>query len=194
MKHKILLQVSLIITALVLSIMFYLKYFAQNKMVKNSEDYDNLKKEQTKSSTGNTVKEISYESNDNNGNNYIIKSDFGNFEDDEKERVYMTVVTARINLKNGKTIFLKSENAIYNTLNSDTNFFNEVELRYLNHKVNSNNLDISFKNNKLEAYNDLIYRNLDVSLLADKAEIDLITQNSKIYMFDNSQVKIIKEK
>ena len=106
----------------------------------------------------------------------------------------MTFVTAQINLKNGKTIFLKSENAIYNTLNSDTNFFNEVELRYLSHKVNSNNLDISFQNNKLEAYNDLVYKNLNVSLLADKAEIDLITQNSKIYMFDNSQVKIIKDK
>ena len=105
----------------------------------------------------------------------------------------MTVVSAKINLKNGNIIFLNSKNAIYNTVNNDTKFYNDVELRYLDHKINSNNLDISFQNNKLEAYNDLVYRNLDVNLIADKAEIDLLTQDSKIYMFDNSQVKIIKD-
>ena len=95
--------------------------------------------------------------------------------------------------RNGNIIFLDSKNAIYNTVNNDTKFYNDVELRYLDHKINSNNLDISFQNNKLEAYNNLVYRNLDVNLIADKAEMDLLTQNSKIYMFDNSQVKIIKD-
>ncbi len=105
----------------------------------------------------------------------------------------MINVSAKINLKNGTTIFLESKNAIYNTVTNDTNFYNEVKLIYLDHKINSNNLDISFKNNKLEAYNDLVYTNLDVNLVADKAELDLLTLDSKIYMFDNSQVKIIKD-
>jgi len=123
----------------------------------------------------------------------LIKSDSGTFSEENKEEIFMINVSAKINLKNGTTIFLESKNAIYNTVTNDTNFYNEVKLIYLDHKINSNNLDISFKNNKLEAYNDLVYTNLDVNLVADKAELDLLTLDSKIYMFDNSQVKIIKD-
>ena len=41
--------------------------------------------------------------------------------------------------------------------------------------------------------NNLVYKNLDTKLKADKVELDLITKNSKIFMFDNSTVKIIKD-
>ena len=192
MKYKTLLQVSLVALAFIVSSFFYLKYFSQSKSLvttKQNVSNDN----ELNSSSGNTVKNISYESNDDNGNNYIIKSEFGNFNINNKDEIFMTVVSAKINLKNGNIIFLDSKNAIYNTVNNDTKFYNDVELRYFDHKINSNNLDISFQNNKLEAYNNLVYRNLDVNLIADKAEMDLLTQNSKIYMFDNSQVKIIKD-
>ena len=38
-------------------------------------------------------------------------------------------------LKNGNIIFF-SKNAIYNTVNNDTKFYNDVELlRYLDHKI-----------------------------------------------------------
>ena len=105
----------------------------------------------------------------------------------------MVNVTAEINLKNGANIYLKSKNAIYNTINSDTNFFNNVVLDYLDHKLNAKNIDIFLKIVNLRAYNDLIYKNLDINLIADKVEMDLLTRDSKIFMFDNSQIKIIKE-
>ena len=83
--------------------------------------------------------------------------------------------------------------ARYNTLNSNTNFFDDVELKFLNHRVNSNNIDVFFTDSKLEAYNNLVYRNSEIDLKADKVELDLLTKNSKIFMFDNSKVKIIKD-
>ena len=105
----------------------------------------------------------------------------------------MTNVTAQITLKNGTSADLKSEKAIYNTINSNTNFFIDVELKYLDHQVNSRNIDVFFTDSKLEAYNDLVYSNSEIDLIADKIELDLLTKNSKIFMFDNSKVKIIKE-
>ena len=55
------------------------------------------------------------------------------------------------------------------------------------------NIDVIFTKSKLEAYNNLIYKNSDIDLSADKVELDLLTRNTKIFMFDNSKVKIIKD-
>ena len=193
MNYKTLFQVFLIILVLFISSIFYFKYFYSKNIVKkeNNETLTDIKN--TSEFKGNTIKEIVYESFDNNGNNYIINSDSGTFSDNNKEEVLMTNVRAKIILKNGRNITLKSRNAKYNTNNSNTNFFNNVELNYLNHRINSDNIDIFFTDSKLEAFNNLVYRNSDINLMADKVELDLITKDTKIFMFDNSKVKIIKD-
>ena len=193
MNLKNLLQGTLVLIALSLSVFFYLNYFNPKITNKNINQKPNSNVDELQKSDGDTIKNISYESDDNNGNKYTINSELGKFDNENKEEILMTVVSAQINLKNGSTIFLNSKNALYDTINNDTNFFNNVKLEYLTHKINSDNIDISFKNNKLEAYNNLVYTNLDISLIADKAEINLITQDTKIYMFDNSQVKITRD-
>tara|TARA_B110001452_G_scaffold240160_1_gene221572 strand:- start:466 stop:1047 length:582 start_codon:yes stop_codon:yes gene_type:complete len=193
MNYKTLFQVFLILLALFISGLFYLIYFDQE--IKEDSSKQNLILDKTKSglSEGNTIKEIFYESNDSNGNNYIIESDYGTFSDENKDEIIMVNVKAQINLKNGGNIYLMSDNAIYNSLNSDTKFFDNVDLEYLDHNVNADNIDVFFTDSKLEAYNNLIYRNSEVNLIADKVEVDLLTQDSKIFMFDNSKVKIIKD-
>ena len=193
MNFKTLFQVFLISLVLLVSSLFYLNYFYNSKPqeIKKKETSAGIK--DASISEGNTVKEIIYESFDSNGNNYIINSDSGTFSDNNKEEILMTNVTALIILKNGNKITLKSKNANYNTQNSNTRFFYDVELDYLNHRINSDNIDIFFTESKLEAYNNLVYRNSDINLMADKVELDLLTKNTKIFMFDNSKVKIIKD-
>ena len=142
--------------------------------------------------SGNIIKNIEYKSEDEKGNSYIIKSKKGEFKDQENDIIFMTHVTAIMRLKDKTTIKLSSLNAKYNIMDNDTNFFNDVNLDYLNHNVVAENIDIFFKESKLEAYNNLVYRNLDLSLIADKVEIDLITKNSKIFMFDDKKVKVLK--
>ena len=105
----------------------------------------------------------------------------------------MVNVEAKITLTNGTSITLLSDAAKYNSLNSNTKFIYNVKLRYLDHKIISDNIDVIFTESKLEAYNNLIYRNSDINLSADKVKLDLLTKNTKIFMFDNSSVKIIKE-
>ena len=193
MNYKTLFQVFLIILVLLVSSIFYFKYFYSTNTVKNQNNKTTTNIKNTSKFEGNTIKEIVYESFDNNGNNYIINSDLGTFSDNNKEEVLMTNVRAKIILKNGININLKSRNAKYNNQNSNTNFFNNVELNYLNHRINSDNIDILFTDSKLEAFNNLVYRNSDINLMADKVELDLITKDTKIFMFDNSRVKIIKD-
>ena len=194
MNYRTLFQISLILLALLLSTLFYFKYFYKTNLETLSEDLSLENKDISKSSKGNVIKNILYESYDENGNKYLIKSDYGTFKDEKKNEILMTNVTAQIKLKNGTNIDLTSKNARYNTLNNNTNFYDNVELNYLEHKVNSDNIDVFFNTSKLEAYSNLVYRNPELNLIDDKVEIDLLTQDSKISMFDNSQVKIIKNK
>ena len=192
MRHKTLFQVFLIFLALSISSIFYFKYFHK----KNTSKIINVgekKIDKDDITLGNTVKDILYESIDSEGNNYVINSDFGTFSDRNQEEILMTNVTAKIIFKNGNQVDLKSNRAKYNTVNSNTNFFDNVYLKFLNHSINSDNIDVLFTDSKLEAYNNLVYRNSDVNLMADKMELDLLTKNSKIFMLDNSKVKIIKE-
>ena len=192
MRYKTLFQVFLIFLALLISGIFYFKYFHKSntsKIVSVGEK----KIDKNDTTIGNTVKDILYESIDSEGNNYVINSDFGTFNDKNQEEILMTNVTATIIFKTGNQVNLKSKKAKYNTVNSNTNFFDNVYLKFLNHSINSDNIDVLFTDSKLEAYNNLVYRNSDINLVADKVELDLLTKDSKIFMFDNSTVKIIKE-
>ncbi len=175
-----------------LSAVFYFKYFYKTNIKNSSEKIISGNEVVSKESDGNIIKDILYESYDENGNIYVIKSDYGTFEDKKKNEILMNNVVAEIKLQNGTVIYLTSNSAKYNSTNNNTNFYNSVELNYLEHKVNSDNIDVFFDTSKLEAYSNLVYRNSQINLIADKVEIDLLTQNSKVSMFDNSQVKIIK--
>ena len=193
MNFKSLIQISLIILVLTICGIIYYQYFNEQSSRISSKKLETLEKEKENLS-GNIIKNIEYKSEDEKGNFYIIRSKKGEFKDQENDIIFMTDVTAIMRLKDKTTIKLSSANAKYNIMDNDTNFFNNVSLDYLNHKVVAENIDIFFKESKLEAYNDLVYRNLDLSLIADKVEIDLITKNSKIFMFDDKKVKVLKAK
>ena len=191
MNFKSSLQISLITLVLILCGIIYYQYFYDKPSRIISKKIESLEKDKEKLS-GNIIKNIEYKSEDEKGNFYIIRSKKGEFKDQENDIIFMTDVTAIMRLKDKTTIKLSSLNAKYNIINNNTNFFNNVNLNYLNHNVVAKNIDIFFKDSRLEAYNDLVYRNLDLSLIADKVEIDLITKNSKIFMFDDKKVKVLK--
>ena len=74
-----------------------------------------------------------------------------------------------------------SLSARYNTSSYETNFNKEVKLKYLDHKIFSDNMDLSFQKKFAWLYENVNYKSLDYELFADKIEIDLITKNSKIF-------------
>ena len=193
MNNKTIFQVFLLLLVLLLSIFFYLNYFYKKDSKTASKQNVITNTDISGSPEGTTIKEILYESYDNEGNKFMIKSKSGTFDEKETDEINMVNVEAKIDLTNGTFITLSSDTARYNALNSNTKFIRNVKLEYLSHVINSDNIDVTFTESKLEAYNNLIYRNSDINLSADKVELDLLTKNTKIFMFDNSKVKIIKE-
>ena len=56
-------------------------------------------------------------------------------------------------------------------------------------KINCEYLDLLFNKNIAILYQNIVYKSLETSLIADRLEIDLITKNSKISM-NNKKEKI----
>ena len=189
---KIITQLFLVIIILIISFIFQQKYFYKNnkEILKDSSDVD------LKSSEENSfIEAFSYTAEDVKGNKYTIESKNANYEDNNSEAIIMTGVLATIDLVNSENIEIYAKKALYNTLNHDTNFSNGVLINYSNHNIESGNLDLSFDKKIAFIYKNIIYKNLTTTLRADKIEIDLITKDSKVFMYNKSKnIKIINKK
>ena len=187
MKKEILIQIFLTVLIVIILMFVYQKYFKKDFKENVAVNKDENTKEE------NNLVNIVYESIDKEGRKYIITAETGNFKEKEPGLIYMTIVEAKIFLLDGSIVYIDSLNAEYNTMSYDTKFYNKVKLNFLEHYIFCNNLNISFKDNLIEAFNDLNYKNLDIVMFADKIEIDLLTNNSKIYNFNENSV-IIKNR
>ena len=191
MRKKIFLQIFLLLIILFISIIFFKAYFGNNITV-GSLDNNKIKSDNLLKKESNLIYNIQYISKDKEGNSYIINSEFGEVDSDKQEIVYLKKVTATINMKNSEPINIYADNAVYNNINYNTNFYENITVVYSEHHITSDNLDLNFKKNLATVFNNISYKNLNTKLQADKIEIDLITKNSKIFMFDKSnKIKIV---
>jgi lipopolysaccharide export system protein LptC len=193
MQKKILLQLFLFLLFFVSASIFLKTYFfnTEDKIVLNKNDQKKVNEDENRDKS-NTIYNIKYISKDKKGNSYTIKSNSGEIDSNKSELISMNDVTANINLLNSSPIIISADNAIYNNINHETNFYNNVKVRYVTANITSENMDLLFEKNVATITNNVIYKNLNTQLQADKVEIDLITKNSKIFMNSKSEkVRII---
>ena len=191
MKHKTIIQSIFGAFFLIILFSFYFKYFSSNKQTSiTQKTNDNSKSLEAK---GNLIKDMKYENTDINGNKYFIYSEYGEVDVNNPDIILMKNVFAKVEIFKKDTIYINSFSAKYNLINHETNFNKDVELKYLDHVIFTENMDLSFQKNFAWLYTDVVYKSFDYELFADKIEIDLITKNSKIYTDNGKKVKIIKK-
>ena len=186
MKKKILLQIFLFTIIIIISWAFYKKYF----FIDNSISQVKEKNVEKNTNLGNIIKNIEYLSSDIKGRKYIISAKTGTIDKTNSEIIYMNNVDAKIIFLDGSVALISSDKALYNNLNYSTKFKENVYIKYLENEVFANNLNLHYEKNILEAYNNLIYKNENSKLLADKVVVDLITKNIKVFNFDEKKVII----
>ena len=185
MSKKINIQFFLIFAFIAITLLVYFKYFKET--ITKSDLRVNMEKN---ANTGeNLIEDLKYLSTDKEGNEYKIEAKKGNIDKDNPDIIYMEDVEAVILLKNSDTILIKSRFAKYNTKNFDTLFNNSVSLDYGEHDLKSEFLDLSFENNLVSVYDNVRYLSGISSLKADRAEIDILNKNTKIFM-ENSNKKV----
>jgi lipopolysaccharide export system protein LptA len=191
MDKKKNLQFLLFFIILVISIYFFKTYFTDKKKDISKNPILNQNNESTKS-TNNLIENIEYISKDKDNNEYIINAEFGELNPNKPELILLKKVTAVINMNKSEPIKIYSKYANYNNINYNTSFFENVLVIFEEHYITSENLDLKYNEGLALISNDVIYKNLNTRLDADKVEFDLITKNSKIFMKNKSdKVKII---
>ena len=183
MKKKIFLQLFLLLTVIIIAIFIFRLYFKSDKKQispsKITESNLNL-------SNSDLITNVEYISEGSNGSRYKITSKFAELNSAQENLVIMRDATAVITLKNSTPVIINSKNAIYNKKNNDTKFYKDVVLTYDQHIVTSDSLELLLETNLIKIEENIIYKNLNTLLEADKVEIDIITKNSKIFMNNKS--------
>tara|TARA_Y100001958_G_C21188401_1_gene517049 strand:- start:272 stop:877 length:606 start_codon:yes stop_codon:yes gene_type:complete len=145
--------------------------------------------------SSNKILDLSYRSSDDKGNTYEIKSVSGSIDEENENILLLKNVTAKILIFDYGTFEIKSKNAEYNKLTLDTHFFNEVNLLYLDHFINSGDLFLKYVDKEVKITNNVKYNYNNNFLKADEIYLDLVKRTSQIYMKDkNKKVKAIIKK
>ena len=192
MKNKIFLQFSIFFIFFVIASIFFKTYFStkNNNITLIKKNYEKIDNQDADKS--NLIHNIEYISNDNNKYNYIIKSKQGIQSVNPPNVTFMKDVLATINLNDKAPINISSKSAFFNNITYDTEFNGEVVVIYDEHKINAEKLNLLFKKNLAYISNEILYKNLNTQLQADKIEINLLTKNLKIFMNDKSKkIKIL---
>ena len=168
----------------------------QSDIVQNnsSDDINNNKSNLDIDNQNNLIKNLSYFSKDNLGNEYIIESKYSELNLDNVDIISMESVSAKIIMVNSKPIYVTSNFAKYNNENYETTFTGNVLIVYLDNKIQCEKFYISIKNNFANVTDNVIYENSKGKLIADTIEIDLITKNSKIFMIDKNKKVMVLNK
>ena len=182
MNKKIYIQISYIFSNFII-IFIYIYYFSSSK-TKITENDKEKTEVNTVQGTDDLIKEMFYYSEDNKGNKYEIKSEYGIISPDKSNLILMDKVTAIIYLLNGEKIFISSKKAEYDDDNNDTSFSGSVELLYVNHVIKSDNMYLSFNEQTASLYDNVEYKSSLSNLTADRVFINLINKNTKIQMND----------
>jgi len=185
MTKKIYLQLFLISILVIISLVVFLKYFKKTNLE------NNLKVNIEQNVPGESlIEDLRYLSTDKDGNEYKIEAEKGNIDKNNPDIIYLENVNAIISLKESEYISIKSKFAKYNTKNYDTLFNDSVSIDYGEHLLKSNFLDSSFENNLVSIYDNVRYLSGISSLIADKAEIDILNKKTKIFM-ENPKKKVV---
>ena len=191
MDKKIYIQILLAATIIFLISYVYFFYFNDNnkKITKidiNKDDLNIVK------SSDDLITDMTYYSEDNKGNKYEIKSEYGVLSSEKSNLILMDKVTATIYLSNNEKIFISSNKANYNDENNDTSFNGSVKMIYNENTINSEYLDLSFKNHLATLYDNVKFRSKLSNLVADKVSIDFLNKNTKIKMNDENNKVLVR--
>ena len=200
MKKKIIFQIIIFLIILILSTFVYYKYLKIEKIDKKIDDSESILKdgkvndsELVQESDKNIIENIKYFKEDIYGNKFTLEAKKGEIIQNESKFVLLADVSGVISLKDKSEILIYSKFAKYDSINFNTEFYTDVKASYENNVVRSENLDLFFKDNYGEMYNNIVFYNSDSKVIADKIFFDLANGDIKINMYnDNDKVSIIK--
>ena len=173
-----------------ISIFFYNTYFIKEKkiqeIVSESENRESSEIEK------NIIKNLKYDVILENDNRYTINADRSKIiYIDGIELVSMEIVVAKFFSNDGSILIITSDKAIFNNSSYNTKFEDNVVIKYAEHTITSDKLDLNFNENIVTIYENVIYQGYQGKIKTDNAIINLITKNVELFMNSPEEKMII---
>ena len=208
---KLLFQITLFSLLVIISFIFYNKYFKETKIVEiknnietkiqDNENEDSKKVNENELSNKengkgkeNLIKNLKYSVELADSGKYEISSNLSQLIILESgiEVIFMKDVSAIFTDKNNKKVFINSNNAEFNSENYDTLFSGNIIIKYEDNFITSEKLHFNFIENNILVYENVIYRGLNGKMQTDNIKINLLSKNIEIFMNEKSKnVKIM---
>jgi LPS export ABC transporter protein LptC len=190
MNKKSGLQVIMVLVIILISFLFYLKYFTDNfEDVEETQVIEKIDEDQNSTST--YINDINYVSTDLRGNKYQITAKLAEIKIENSDLMFLTEVIAYVFIKDKDTVKITSNFGKYNSKNYDTIFSENVIVIYPGHKITGEYLDFSFLTNLGIFTTNVNYTGEKTNLFADKIEMNLTTKDTKIFMNDTGKKVLI---
>jgi len=187
---KRVIQLILLLILIFVIVLFYFKYFKIDKKVEIKEKINSdINTSQTEN---NLIKNLSYEIAIGKNDNYKITSDLSEITyKNGSELILMKKVKATLKNEKNNWLYIISDYAEYDNTSYNTNFKNNIEIRYLDKTIYAENMFLNFKD-KFVLINDNVKLDTSLGMLkADNVRINLITKKINIFMNNEGQKIII---
>ena len=192
-------QYSLLILLIIGSFLFYYQYFSEDlKKTENNKSENTLEKKNIENNlndlTKNLIENLKYVSEDLLGNTYTVTAQSATLKEDKLNEVQLFEVNAEIARENQEIIYITSKTANYNKVSNNTVFKKQVNIKYGDQTIDSDILNLNFKDNLIEILENVYYVNENTKIKADKVEIDLLDKKLKISMINKKDKVSITSK
>jgi hypothetical protein len=198
--YKTLIQLILLLILILIIFFIFNKYFNTedkvnevNNIISLNNDKNNfLNEDLKKKNIDNEITNLTYEKFDTNGNKYLIKAKEGILDSELPNIIYMNKVEASLNYQNNEKLIIYSKNAIFNKENFKTTFSNNVQLKYQEQILESDNLEFLINKNIAIFRDNVKYYNKDIEAFSDIVVINLLTKEIDIKSKNQKKIKIKK--
>ena len=176
-----------------LSIYFFYNIYFVKKIDRETKSYSENDLD-FKNNTNNQIKNLQYNLNLNENNQYKITSKFSELAQiNGIEIVKMQKVEAKLTDKKKLPFLIIADEAEFNSSNYNTVFKNNVLITYMNNKILSDKLYLDLENNMINIFHNVKYIGEYGTINTDNISINLFTKKIDIFMNENNRnVELIK--
>ncbi len=188
LNKKITLQIILIFLGIL--IIFFTYFYDKNQKSLSKKMEEKKTETEVEDQEVSTFENIQYEGIDNNGNKFVINSEYAEFESDKTNIIYMKKMFCRFFFKDGTALRITSDKGVYDTISSDMEFEQNVKMYYLENRLFSEKASFINSENYLVVQDNVVGEAPEGNLIADKLDFDLTQKKLKISMYNQDKVNI----
>tara|TARA_Y100000590_G_scaffold138987_2_gene159214 strand:- start:4614 stop:5213 length:600 start_codon:yes stop_codon:yes gene_type:complete len=189
-KKKTIIQLTLLVTGILLIFLTYFSNLNKDKDQKVTEDLLNIEEGDKKDKNVNIFEDLEYRGTDNNGNRFVIFSKRSDFSTDKPELINMKNIICYFYFKDSTVLEIRSKTGTYNNVTLDMSFAENVNMFYMDNSLFSDKADFSNADNNLTVEGNVKTQSPDGGLVADILNFDFTDKKLKVSMYGEDKVNV----